>query len=84
MNKQQMVDLLETHDTSTTFGAPRRRNFAKLSERLLKRELLFRGLIDFDEPEPCDDDADPAVWGDTLRALVSSSRQTRLDNHFFD
>lgn len=84
MNKQEMVDLLVTHETTSAPVAARRRNFARLSERLLERELLFRGLIDFDEPEPSEEDADPGVWSDEINALVSSSRRSRLDNHFFD
>ncbi|MFO1207216.1 MAG: hypothetical protein U1E63_16090 [Burkholderiales bacterium] len=84
MNKQEMVDLLVTHETTSAPAAARRRNFARLSERLLERELLFRGLIDFDEPEPGEEDADPGVWSDEINALVSSSRRSRLDNHFFD
>lgn len=84
MNKQEMIDLLVTHAATATPGASRRRNFAKLSERLLERELLFRGLIDFGEPEPCEEDTDPGMWGDELDALVRGSHRSRLDNHFFD
>jgi hypothetical protein len=79
MNKQEMVDLLATHTTSTTH----RPDFAKLPERLLQRELQFRGLIEFDEPEVFEED-DAGVSGDELDVLISGARRSRLDNHFFD
>lgn len=95
MNKQEMVDRLVTHALQTWSDEPAREgsrerhakrcpDFAKLPERLLKRELQFRGLLDFEEPEPFDDDAEDAVFGDDLRALIPGSVRPSLDNHFFD
>ena len=89
MNKQQMIDRLVTDallhagfDDSARAGS---RDFAKMPERLLERELQFRGLLDFDEPDPFDiDDADDGVFGDELRTLVSRAGRLSLDNHFFD
>jgi hypothetical protein len=96
MNKQEMIDRLVKHALRTqaeeavdedTRGRRRTRcpDFAKLTEHALKRELQFRGLIDFDEPEPFDeDDAGDDVYGEDLRALISNSARPGLDNHFFD
>lgn len=85
MNKQEMVDLLVSHEGAGTRRTRRGPAFAKLPERLLKRELQLRGLIEFDEPDPCDeDDAGVGVWGDELHELISRSPRRSLDNHFFD
>lgn len=85
MNKQEMVDLLVSHEGTGTRRVGRGPDFAKLPERLLKRELQLRGLIDFDEPEPCDeDDAGFGGWGDELRGLISRSPRRSLDSHYFD
>jgi hypothetical protein len=83
MNRQEMVDLLTSHTTSTPDGASRRPDFAKLSERLLQRELQFRGLIGFEEPDIFDED-DGGMSGDELNVLVAGARGSRVDNHFFD
>ena len=92
MNKQEMVDRLVMHTLHAPFeeAAPgrsrmREPDFAKMPERLLKRELQLRGLIDFDEPELFDeDDANDEVSADELRALVSAAPRPCRDNHFFD
>ena len=96
MNKQEMVDRLVTHALETWADEPAREgsrvrhpkrcpDYAKLPERMLKRELQLRGLLDFDEPELFDeDDANDDVSGDDLRALISGSVRPSLDNHFFD
>ena len=96
MNKQEMVDRLVTHalqiraeeavGEETRGRRPQRcPDYAKLPERLLKRELQLRGLIDYDEPDLFDeDDADDDVSGNDLRVLISGSVRPRLDNHFFD
>ncbi len=94
MNKQEMVDRLVTHALQTRSDEPVHDgsrqcrpktcpDFAKMSERLLERELQFRGLLDFDEPELVDDNED-AVSGDDLRVLLAGSLRPSLDNHFFD
>ena len=96
MNKQEMVDRLVTHTLQTwsdeaaregTRGRRQKRcpDYAKLPERLLRRELELRGLIDFEEPELFDeDDAGDDMSGDALRVLISCSVRPSLDNHFFD
>ena len=94
MNKQEMVDCLVTHALQTRSAEPahdgsrQRRpktcpDFAKMSERLLERELQFRGLLDFDEPDLVDDNED-GMSGDDLRVLLAGSLRPCLDNHFFD
>jgi hypothetical protein len=94
MNKQEMIDRLVTQslaastETTPEGACGRRQNrlpdFAKLPERLLKRELQFRGLLDFDEPDPFDDEADEGVSESELLVLLSGSARPSLDNHFFD
>jgi hypothetical protein len=96
MNKQEMVERLVAHTLQNWSDEPARDgsrqrhltrcpDFAKMPERLLKRELQFRGLLDFDEPELFDeDDADADVSGDDLRVLISRSPRPSIDNHVFD
>jgi hypothetical protein len=93
MKKQEMIDRLVTHALQTWADEPARErsrtghpergpDYSKLPERLLKRELQLRGLIDFDEPELVDeDDADDVV---DLGTLIPGSVRPVLDNHFFD
>ena len=94
MNKQQMVERLVSHCLQSLsedhasaslqkiygkdFSA-----FARMSERRLKRELEFRGLADFDEPDEFDEagDFEPDVQ---LVGLLSRSTGARVENHFFD
>lgn len=96
MNKQEMVDRLVTYSLQALSEEPAREGlqelyrkgfsgFANMSERRLKQELEFRGLIAFDEPEQVDDeDADYEVSEDALMVLVSGSVRPSVDNHFFD
>ena len=96
MNKQEMVDRLVTYSLQTLSEEPAREGlqelyrkgfsgFANMSERRLKLELEFRGLIAFDESEQIDDeDADYEASEDALMALVSRSVRPSADNHFFD
>lgn len=93
MKKQEMIDRLVTHALQTWADEPAGRgpgtghaesgpDYSKLPERLLKRELQLRGLIDFDEPELVDeDDVDDVL---DLGTLIPGSVRPVLDNHFFD
>ena len=84
MNKQQMVERLVSHCLQSLsedhasaslqkiygkdFGA-----FARMSERRLKRELEFRGIAAFDEPEDLDEMADFEPSAVQLMGLLSRS-----------
>jgi hypothetical protein len=54
-----------------------------MSESRLRRELLFRGLMDYDEPEPDDADADAPSEAE-LMVLLSGMTSSDPTLHFFD
>ncbi len=93
MNKQEMVNRLVSYCQSQseepataslqTVCGKNFTAFAKMSERRLRRELEFRGLLAFDEPEEKDEE-DHETSGIPLMALLSRSTGGNLGNHFFD
>lgn len=95
MDKQQMIDRLISHSLQTAGDGEYRENlrelyrkgfpgFANLPEASLKRELQFRGLLAYEEPDEFDVDSDYEQAGEQLISLVSSSARSFASNHFFD
>jgi hypothetical protein len=96
MNKQEMVDRLVTHSLqavsedgeskgSRESVRSKLASFAHMSERRLRRELEFRGLIEIDEPESIDDEEPVGDLADEqLMFLFAGSAGLRADRHLFD
>lgn len=73
MSKSEMIDaLLDAFIGSAAAHAARGQRLQRLTPAGLKREMLLRGLADFDEPDDEDylvDDPDHAVPASVLNAL---------------
>lgn len=94
MNRQDMVKRLveaaraatERDETGEGVAALLREGFVgfdRMSDSRLRRELLFRGLMDYDEPEPGDADADEPSEAE-LMVLLSGMTSSDPTLHFFD
>jgi len=59
MNRNEMIDvLLQAFVQAGAPPSPARRRLWCMSTRALQRELLMRGLMEYEEP-PVEEDADP-------------------------
>jgi hypothetical protein len=62
MNRDQMIDaLLQQVVVSGEAPAPARRRLWRMSAPALRRELLLRGLMEYDDPPPEDEEGGDEV-----------------------
>jgi hypothetical protein len=81
MNRDEMIEmLLPAYVDAGKLLVDARRQLWRMSTRALKRELLLRGLQDYEEPAILEDDeADEGDWSKACSALGWSGAPLHAD-----